>query len=302
MPRRISAAMSGAQAVPGAASVARSASAGPRWGGPPCSARSQKLSHIVRQSGRPSGRHTNGAAVIGAASSAIVRPAQRTLLIEFFAVSWCVLRTFDTEVNTTVSPPTGPVLLAVRSLDARAVVRLALRLAGFFFIAISSRAMPIEWVSRVPLPDTGRRRSCQRAGIAFVCVARPEVCAMRILTTVAVAVLLAGCATAPPPSPGMQSFTGEVWTWDTSDSTVTMALVNGQRVRIKTRPEELRTLQLHQVTRVMGTVGPPKDLLVVLGPAGPVTAVPKGQPEVMELRGTVASVDSGGRLVISSDR
>jgi hypothetical protein len=125
---------------------------------------------------------------------------------------------------------------------------------------------------------------------------------MRILTTVAVAVLLAGCATAPPPSPGMQSFTGEVWTWDTSDSTVTMALTDGQRVRIKTTPEQLRTLQLHQFTRITGTVAPPKDLLVVLGPVGPVTAVPKGQPEVMELRGTVASVDSGGRLVISSDR
>jgi hypothetical protein len=62
------------------------------------------------------------------------------LLIEFFAVSWRVLRTFDTDENTRVSPPlTVRVFRAVRSLDARVVVRLALLLAGFFFMSISSR-------------------------------------------------------------------------------------------------------------------------------------------------------------------
>jgi hypothetical protein len=126
---------------------------------------------------------------------------------------------------------------------------------------------------------------------------------MRILTAVAITVLLAGCASgsAPSSTAGVQSFTGEVWTWDTTDSTVTM-LQNGERVRVKTTPEQLRTLQLHQFTRITGTLAPPKDLLVVLGPVGPVTPVPKGQPEVVELRGTVASVDAGGRLVINSDR
>jgi hypothetical protein len=125
---------------------------------------------------------------------------------------------------------------------------------------------------------------------------------MRILTAVAIAALLAGCATGPSSTPGVQSFTGEVWTWDTTDSTVTMLLQNGERVRVKTTPEQLRTLQLHQFTRVTGTLAPPKDLLVVLGPVGPVTPVPKGEPEVIELKGTVASVDPGGRLVIDSER
>ena len=32
------------------------------------------------------------------------------------------------------------------------------------------------------------------------------------------------------------------------------------------------------------------------------TAVPKGQPEVVELKGTVASVDPSGRLAINSER
>ena len=122
---------------------------------------------------------------------------------------------------------------------------------------------------------------------------------MRTLTAVAIAALLAGCATASPPA-GVQTFTGEVWTWDVKDSTVTL-WQDGQRVRVKTTPEQMRTLQLHQFARVTGTLAPPSDLLI-LGPVGPVTAVPKGQPEVVELKGTVASVDPSGRLAINSER
>jgi len=122
---------------------------------------------------------------------------------------------------------------------------------------------------------------------------------MRTLTAVAIAALLAGCATAPPAA-GVQTFTGEVWTWDVKDSTVTL-WQDGQRVRVKTTPEQMRTLQLHQFARVTGTLAPPSELLI-LGPVGPVTAVPKGQPEVVELKGTVASVDPSGRLAINSER
>jgi hypothetical protein len=122
---------------------------------------------------------------------------------------------------------------------------------------------------------------------------------MRTLTAVAIAALLAGCAIAPPAAGG-QVFTGEVWTWDVKDSTVTL-WQDGRRVRVKTTPEQIRTLQLHQFARVTGTLAPPSDLLI-LGPVGPVTAVPKGQPEVVELKGAVASVDPGGRLAINSER
>ena len=123
---------------------------------------------------------------------------------------------------------------------------------------------------------------------------------MRTLTAVAIAALLAGCSTASPPAAGVQTFSGEVWTWDVKDSTVTL-WQDGQRVRVKTTPEQMRTLQLHQFARVTGTLAPPSDLLI-LGPVGPVTAVPKGQPEMVELKGTVASVDPSGRLAINSER
>jgi hypothetical protein len=122
---------------------------------------------------------------------------------------------------------------------------------------------------------------------------------MRTVTAVAIAALLAGCATAPPAA-GVQTFTGEVWTWDVKDSTVTL-WQDGQRVRVKTTPEQMRTLQHHQFARVTGTLAPPSDLLI-LGPVGPVSAVPKGQPEIVELKGTVTSVDPSGRLVINSER
>lgn len=126
---------------------------------------------------------------------------------------------------------------------------------------------------------------------------------MRILIAVVTAVMLTGCATSSSTSAtGMQSFRGEVWTWDTSDSTVTMQLEDGRRVRIQTSPDELRTLQLHQLTRVNGTLAPPKDLVVVLGPAGPYSAVARGQAETLALRGTVRSIEPSGQLVIDTER
>jgi hypothetical protein len=45
----------------------------------------------------------------------------------------------------------------------------------------------------------------------------------------------------------------------------------------------------------------PADLLVLV-PGGPMTPVPKGAAEMVELRGTVISVDPAGRLVANTDR
>jgi hypothetical protein len=127
---------------------------------------------------------------------------------------------------------------------------------------------------------------------------------MRIPTAVAIISLLAGCATAPPPAPsaGTQRFTGEVWTWDTQESTVTIMQDGGRAVRVKVSPEQLRTLRHHQFTTVTGTLAPPADLIHTVTAAGPVNAVPRGQPEVVEVKGTVTSADSAGRLAVQSER
>ena len=125
---------------------------------------------------------------------------------------------------------------------------------------------------------------------------------MRIVTVIGIVALLAGCASARPPAPGAQTFAGEVWTWDTSQSIVTLMQDGGQRVRVKVDPATLRTLQLHQFTRVSGTLAPPADLVHTTQPAGPVTAVPRGQMELVEVAGTVSTVDPRGRLALDTER
>jgi hypothetical protein len=64
----------------------------------------------------------------------------------------------------------------------------------------------------------------------------------------------------------------------------------------------MRTLRHHQYTRVSGTLAPPADLVIAAPPPGPVNAVPKGQPEMVELTGTVTTVDPRGRLMLASER
>jgi hypothetical protein len=127
---------------------------------------------------------------------------------------------------------------------------------------------------------------------------------MRMITAVGVIALLAGCATAPPPAPsaGMQRFTGDVWTWDTQESTVTIMQDGGRAVRVKVSPDQLRTLRHHQWTTVTGTLAGPADLVHTTQPTGPVNPVPRGQPELVELKGTVTTVDAAGRLALQSER
>jgi hypothetical protein len=125
---------------------------------------------------------------------------------------------------------------------------------------------------------------------------------MRIVTVIGIVALIAGCASARPPAAGVQTFSGEVWTWDTKESIVTLMQDGGRRVRVKVDPETLRTLQLHQFTRVSGTLAPPADLVHMTQLAGPMNAVPKGQAELVEVAGTVTSVDPAGRLALDSAR
>jgi hypothetical protein len=124
---------------------------------------------------------------------------------------------------------------------------------------------------------------------------------MKIVTTVALAALLGGCAASSRPTAGTETFAGEVWTWDESASTVTL-FQNGQAVRVKTTPDQMRTLQLHYPARITGTLAPPADVVITTGTSGPVTAVPKGQAEIVELKGVVTAVDPVGRLAVNSER
>jgi len=127
---------------------------------------------------------------------------------------------------------------------------------------------------------------------------------MRALSTAAIVLLFAGCAsttTTTAQAPGApQTFSGEVWTWDQPNNVVTL-FKDGQITRVRTTPDQMRTLRLHEQARVTGELAPPADMLVMMN-TGPVTFVPRGQADSMEVKGTVASVDPQGRLAVTSDR
>jgi len=126
---------------------------------------------------------------------------------------------------------------------------------------------------------------------------------MKTATAIAIALVLAGCATASgPPLPGAQTYVGEVRNWNAKDNTVTLYQPGSTRlVQVKVTPDQLVGLDLNRTARVTGVAVQPADLLVLV-PGGPMTPVPKGTAEIVELRGTVTSVDPAGRLVANTDR
>jgi hypothetical protein len=125
---------------------------------------------------------------------------------------------------------------------------------------------------------------------------------MKTATALAIVVLLAGCATTPAPLPGAQTYSGEVRNWNARDNTVTLFQPNVGLVHLKVTPDQLNGLELNRTARVQGVPIKPAEPLVVLVPTGPMTAVPKAPAEILELNGTVTSVNPTGRLTANTDR
>jgi len=111
------------------------------------------------------------------------------------------------------------------------------------------------------------------------------------------ATLAAGCASTST-LPGATAFTGEVWTWDEQENTVTLRQAS-RDVRIQVMPDQLVGLQLHSTRTIYGVLAPPKALPVVLV-EGPSTVVANGPADETQLVGTVSVVDPAGKLVVNS--
>jgi hypothetical protein len=118
------------------------------------------------------------------------------------------------------------------------------------------------------------------------------------ISVLAAAVIGAGCATTTTAPPGTTAFTGEVWTWDEQENTVTLRQA-GRDIRVKVAPDELIGLQLHQTRTIRGTLAPPKELPLVMI-EGQSTVVPRGPADEMEAVGAVATVDPGGKIVVNT--
>lgn len=120
---------------------------------------------------------------------------------------------------------------------------------------------------------------------------------------VAVVLLLAGCATrggSRAQAPGT-AYTGEVWTWDENESTVTLRR-GTEDIRVKVMPDQMRGLQLHQTATIRGELAPPMEIPRIITPAMPVRAVARGPVDQHVVNGIVTAADPGGRVSIDSER
>jgi hypothetical protein len=118
---------------------------------------------------------------------------------------------------------------------------------------------------------------------------------------VAVALFVSGCATQSRSQPVGTTFTGQVWTWDEQESTVTLRR-GTEDIRVKVTPDQLRGLQLHQTATVRGELAPPMEIARVITPAMPLRAVPRGPVDQQTVSGVVTAADPRGRLSIESER
>src|SRR5687768_3944742 len=122
-----------------------------------------------------------------------------------------------------------------------------------------------------------------------------------VTISVAVSVLVSGCATTQRPQPAGTAYTGEVWTWDEQESTVTLRR-GTEDIRVKVTPDQIRGLELHQKATVRGELAPPMEIARVITPAMPVRAVPRGSVDQQTVNGVVTAADPRGRLSIQSDK
>ena len=122
-----------------------------------------------------------------------------------------------------------------------------------------------------------------------------------LTTSVALSVLISGCAAQSRPQPAGTAYTGEVWTWDEQESTVTLRR-GTEDIRVKVTPDQIRGLELHKIATVRGELAPPMEIARVITPAMPVRAVPRGPVDEQTVNGVVTASDPRGRLSIESDR
>jgi hypothetical protein len=120
--------------------------------------------------------------------------------------------------------------------------------------------------------------------------------------SVAVSLIVTGCATqSTRPAAAGTAYTGEVWTWDEQESTVTLRR-GTEDIRVKVTPDQIRGLELHQKATVRGELAPPMEIPRVLTPAMALRPVPRGPVDQQTVNGVVTAADPRGRLSVESDR
>ena len=124
-------------------------------------------------------------------------------------------------------------------------------------------------------------------------------------TTIALATLafvFTGFAASPQPvvvQPGSNVYTGEVWTWDARDNTVTLRQ-GASTFRVNVTPDQIRTLRLHETATFRGTLAGPAPIATVVAPATAMRAVPRAQGDQADVSGTITAFDPRGVISVDS--
>ena len=126
---------------------------------------------------------------------------------------------------------------------------------------------------------------------------------MKTIVAVVTAGLLAGCiVTAGAQTVGTPGrYVGEVWTWDSARSIVTLYDA-GRQFRVQVTPDQIARLRLHDSATVTGTLRGPEPIEAVMLPAPPMVAQPAGVALSAEVIGQIAGLDPKGLAVIESAR
>ncbi len=123
------------------------------------------------------------------------------------------------------------------------------------------------------------------------------------VTTLVLAGLMAGCAHTSSSSPAAMAdsaaYKGEVWTWDSETNVVTLRQ-GVQTIRVKTTPDQIRALRLHDTAVVHGQLVGPADIATVIVPSPPMAAVPRGPATMATTPGTVVAVNPTNVIAIDS--
>ena len=96
-------------------------------------------------------------------------------------------------------------------------------------------------------------------------------------------------------------YSGEVWTWDSGRSIVTLYDA-GRQFRVQVTPDQIARLNHHGFATVNGVLLGPEPIETVLLPAQPMVAQPSGAAITAEVAGQIASIDGNGAAIVESAR
>ena len=95
------------------------------------------------------------------------------------------------------------------------------------------------------------------------------------------------------------AFTGEVWVWDEQTNTITLRQ-GLQTIRVRVNPDQFVGLRLHETKTIYGELAPDVELPLVKVEGPPPVVVPRGPADELEVIGTVAVVDPGGKISVNA--